>query len=116
LGNGIALPLSPTGPAPQILVNVESPTGSIHIDEGLGPRPIYFDDGGWGSDVREGEGEDDVERARRGEEDVLEELHDHLRFHKWLTAAQCVFGPVFVAKVLFGECAVLLYMILCQIG
>jgi sodium/potassium/calcium exchanger 6 len=116
LGNGIALPLSPTSPTPQILVNVESPTGSIHIDEGLGPRPIYFDDGGWGGDVREGEGEDDVERARRGEEDVLEELHDHLRFHKWLTAAQCVFGPVFVAKVLFGECAVPLYMILCQIG
>jgi solute carrier family 24 (sodium/potassium/calcium exchanger), member 6 len=50
--------------------------------------------------VEEGEGE--IERAVMAEEEVVEQMHDHLRFHKWLMAAQCILGPLFVAKILFG--------------
>jgi sodium/potassium/calcium exchanger 6 len=46
--------------------------------------------------------EEGVERALVAEEEVQEEMHDHLRFSKWLMVAQCVLGPLFVAAVLFG--------------
>ncbi|KAL4064529.1 Sodium/calcium exchanger protein-domain-containing protein [Scleroderma yunnanense] len=45
--------------------------------------------------------EEGVERARIAEEVVLEDLHE-MEFNKWLMAAQCVFGPLFCAAVLFN--------------
>lgn len=44
---------------------------------------------------------DGVERTIVAEDMVQEEMHDHLHFNKWLMAAQCVFGPLFCAKVVF---------------
>jgi sodium/potassium/calcium exchanger 6 len=50
------------------------------------------------------EDEDDgIERAVMAEEEVQEEMHDHFRFNKWLTAAQCILGPLFVFEVIFGR-------------
>lgn len=46
--------------------------------------------------------EEGVERVLIAEEEVEENLHE-LKFNKWLMATQCVFGPVFCVKVLFGE-------------
>jgi sodium/potassium/calcium exchanger 6 len=43
------------------------------------------------------------EQAVLAEEEVLEEMHDHLKFDKWLVVAQCILGPLFVAKILFGR-------------
>jgi sodium/potassium/calcium exchanger 6 len=43
------------------------------------------------------------ERAVAAEEEVVEELHDHLRFNRWLMATQCVLAPMFCCKVLFGS-------------
>ena len=45
--------------------------------------------------------EDGVEQIISAENRVEEMMHD-LPFNKWLTAAQCVFGPLFCAKILFG--------------
>jgi solute carrier family 24 (sodium/potassium/calcium exchanger), member 6 len=47
--------------------------------------------------------EEGLERAVLAEEEVLEEMHDHLKFHKWLMAGQCILGPLFVEKILFGQ-------------
>lgn len=49
-------------------------------------------------------GEDDSERVMMAEDEVERELHpDTVKFNKWLTAAQCVFGPIFCVAVLFSE-------------
>jgi solute carrier family 24 (sodium/potassium/calcium exchanger), member 6 len=45
--------------------------------------------------------EEGYERALIAEEEVQEELHG-IGFNKWLMAAQCVFGPLFVVSVLCG--------------
>ncbi|KAJ7494690.1 Sodium/calcium exchanger protein-domain-containing protein [Mycena galericulata] len=45
--------------------------------------------------------EEGIERMLIAEEAVEEELHG-LLYNKWLTAAQCTFGPLFCAAVLFG--------------
>lgn len=45
--------------------------------------------------------EEGVERTLFAEQEVQDNLHQ-LSFNKWLMAAQCVFGPLFCAKVLFG--------------
>lgn len=46
--------------------------------------------------------EEGMERLLVAEDVVEEDMHG-LRFNKWLMAAQCVCGPLFAAKVLFGE-------------
>jgi solute carrier family 24 (sodium/potassium/calcium exchanger), member 6 len=46
--------------------------------------------------------EEGIERALIAEEDVFEEMHE-MRFNRWHMAAQCIFGPLFCAGVLFGE-------------
>lgn len=44
--------------------------------------------------------EEGVERPLVAEtEEILEE---ELHFNKWLMAAQCIFGPLFTAAVIFG--------------
>ena len=45
--------------------------------------------------------EEGVERTLFAEQEVQDNLHQ-LSFNKWLMAAQCVFGPLFCARVLFG--------------
>ncbi|KAJ7867665.1 hypothetical protein B0H14DRAFT_2730614 [Mycena olivaceomarginata] len=45
--------------------------------------------------------EEGIERILIAEEEVEEELHG-MTYSKWLTAAQCTFGPLFCAMVLFG--------------
>ena len=45
--------------------------------------------------------EEGVERALIAEEMVQEDLHE-MEFNKWLMAAQCVFGSLFCAVVLFS--------------
>jgi sodium/potassium/calcium exchanger 6 len=45
--------------------------------------------------------EEGIERVLIAEEEVQEDMHD-FRFSKWLTAAQCIFGPLFCVGVLFG--------------
>ncbi|KAJ7158796.1 Sodium/calcium exchanger protein-domain-containing protein [Mycena filopes] len=45
--------------------------------------------------------EEGIERVLIAEEEVEEEMHGML-YNKWLTAAQCTFGPLFCAAVLFG--------------
>ena len=44
----------------------------------------------------------EVERALIAEEEVTQELHE-LKYNKWLMAAQCIFGPLWCATVLFSE-------------
>ncbi|KAL4252330.1 Ca(2+):cation antiporter (CaCA) family protein [Abortiporus biennis] len=44
--------------------------------------------------------EEGVERTLVAEEEVEEELHE-LKFNKWLTAVQCILGPLFCVAVLF---------------
>jgi sodium/potassium/calcium exchanger 6 len=48
--------------------------------------------------------EEGIERILIAEEEVEEEMHG-MAYSKWLTAAQCLFGPLFCAAVLFGMCA-----------
>ncbi|KAJ7637723.1 Sodium/calcium exchanger protein-domain-containing protein [Mycena polygramma] len=45
--------------------------------------------------------EEGIERVLIAEEEVEEEMHGMV-YSKWLTAAQCTFGPLFCAMVLFG--------------
>ncbi|KAJ7170645.1 Sodium/calcium exchanger protein-domain-containing protein [Mycena crocata] len=45
--------------------------------------------------------EEGIERILIAEEEVEEEMHGIL-YNKWLTTAQCTFGPLFCAMVLFG--------------
>jgi len=45
--------------------------------------------------------EEGVERVLIAEEEIEENMHE-LSFNKWLMAAQCVCGPLFCARVLFG--------------
>ena len=45
--------------------------------------------------------EEGVERTLFAEQEVQDNFHQ-LSFNKWLMAAQCVFGPLFCARVLFG--------------
>ncbi|KAJ7104199.1 Sodium/calcium exchanger protein-domain-containing protein [Mycena belliarum] len=45
--------------------------------------------------------EEGIERVLIAEEEVAEDMHGML-YSKWLTAAQCTFGPLFCAAVLFG--------------
>lgn len=45
--------------------------------------------------------EEGVERTLFAEQEVQDNLHQ-LSFNKWLMAAQCVLGPLFCARVLFG--------------
>ncbi|KAJ7284942.1 Sodium/calcium exchanger protein-domain-containing protein [Mycena rebaudengoi] len=45
--------------------------------------------------------EEGVERILIAEEEVEEEMHG-MPFNKWLTAVQCICGPLFCAAVLFG--------------
>ena len=47
--------------------------------------------------------EEGVERALIAEEVMQEDLHE-MEFNKWLMAAQCVFGSLFCAAVLFSGC------------
>jgi sodium/potassium/calcium exchanger 6 len=47
--------------------------------------------------------EEGIERILIAEEEVEEEMHG-MAYNKWLTAAQCLFGPLFCAAVLFGMC------------
>jgi sodium/potassium/calcium exchanger 6 len=46
--------------------------------------------------------EEGVERILIAEEEVEEEMHG-MPFNKWLTAVQCICGPLFCAAVLFGN-------------
>ncbi|KAH9481409.1 Putative cation exchanger C3A12.06c [Psilocybe cubensis] len=46
--------------------------------------------------------EEGMERVLIAEEEVEENMHE-LLFSKWLTAIQCVLGPLFCVKVLFGN-------------
>lgn len=45
--------------------------------------------------------EEGVERALIAEHEVQEDLHE-AGFNKWLTAVQCIFGPLFCVTVLFS--------------
>ncbi|KAJ7066913.1 Sodium/calcium exchanger protein-domain-containing protein [Mycena amicta] len=45
--------------------------------------------------------EEGIERVLIAEEEVQEEMHG-MAYSKWLMAAQCIFGPLFCAAVLFG--------------
>ncbi|KAK7051015.1 hypothetical protein VNI00_005127 [Paramarasmius palmivorus] len=45
--------------------------------------------------------EEGVERVLIAEEEVQEEMHG-VTFNKWLTTAQCIFGPMFCVTVLFS--------------
>ncbi|KAF8440530.1 Sodium/calcium exchanger protein-domain-containing protein [Boletus edulis BED1] len=45
--------------------------------------------------------EEDVERVLIAEHEVQEELHE-VEFSKWLTAVQCVLGPLFCVAILFS--------------
>lgn len=45
--------------------------------------------------------EEGVERALFAEHEVQEDLHEVV-FNKWLTAVQCIFGPLFCVVVLFS--------------
>ncbi|KAJ6513253.1 Sodium/calcium exchanger protein-domain-containing protein [Mycena sanguinolenta] len=45
--------------------------------------------------------EEGIERILVAEEEVEQEMHG-MTYSKWLTAAQCTFGPLFCATVLFG--------------
>jgi sodium/potassium/calcium exchanger 6 len=45
--------------------------------------------------------EEGVERTLLAEQEVQDNLHQ-LSFNKWLMAAQCVLGPLFCVRVLFG--------------
>ncbi|KAG6374483.1 Sodium/calcium exchanger protein-domain-containing protein [Boletus reticuloceps] len=45
--------------------------------------------------------EEDVERVLIAEHEVQEELHE-VEFNKWLTAVQCVLGPLFCVAILFS--------------
>ncbi|KAJ7475807.1 Sodium/calcium exchanger protein-domain-containing protein [Mycena latifolia] len=45
--------------------------------------------------------EEGIERILIAEEEVSEDMHGML-YNKWLTTAQCTFGPLFCAAVLFG--------------
>lgn len=54
--------------------------------------------------------EDDEERVRLAEEEVEKELHpDTVKFNKWLTSVQCIFGPLFCVAVLFRTCILSLH-------
>jgi len=46
--------------------------------------------------------EEGIERALIAEQEVEENIHE-LSFSKWLTAAQCVLGPLFCVQVLLGK-------------
>lgn len=46
--------------------------------------------------------EEGMERVLIAEEEVEEEMHE-LAYNKWLTAVQCVLGPLFCVRVLFGS-------------
>ena len=46
--------------------------------------------------------EEGVERVLIAEEEVQEDMHG-MGFNKWLTAAQCTFGPLFCVGVLFSK-------------
>lgn len=52
--------------------------------------------------------EEGIERILIAEEEVEEELHG-MTYSKWLTAAQCTFGPLFCAMVLFGMLAFFIF-------
>ncbi|KAF9267698.1 hypothetical protein L218DRAFT_919280 [Marasmius fiardii PR-910] len=56
--------------------------------------------------------EEGVERVLVAEEDVEEELHGGIEFNKWLTAVQCIFGPIFSIAVLFNGNSKLLWLLL----
>ncbi|EGN98708.1 hypothetical protein SERLA73DRAFT_168326 [Serpula lacrymans var. lacrymans S7.3] len=45
--------------------------------------------------------EEGIERVLIAEEEVMEDMHE-MKFNKWLTAAQCAFGPLFCVSVLFS--------------
>ena len=46
--------------------------------------------------------EEGIERTLIAEQEVEENIHE-LTFSKWLTAVQCVLGPLFCVQVLFGR-------------
>jgi sodium/potassium/calcium exchanger 6 len=46
--------------------------------------------------------EEGIERTLIAEQEVEENMHE-LTFSKWLTAVQCVLGPLFCVQVLFGR-------------
>ena len=46
--------------------------------------------------------EEGIERTLIAEQEVEENMHE-LTFSKWLTAVQCVLGPLFCVQVLFGK-------------
>ncbi|KAF8992834.1 Sodium/calcium exchanger protein-domain-containing protein [Cyathus striatus] len=55
--------------------------------------------------------EEGVERILVAEEEVEDGMHE-LTFNKWLMAVQCVLGPLFCAKILFGGSLYELWVIL----
>ncbi|CAA7267160.1 unnamed protein product [Cyclocybe aegerita] len=55
--------------------------------------------------------EEGTERILIAEEEVEENIHE-LTFNKWLTATQCVLGPLFCVEVLFGSSPRLLWLLL----
>jgi solute carrier family 24 (sodium/potassium/calcium exchanger), member 6 len=46
--------------------------------------------------------EEGIERALIAEQEVEENIHE-LAFSKWLTAIQCILGPLFCVQVIFGR-------------
>ncbi|KAK0500466.1 Sodium/calcium exchanger protein-domain-containing protein [Armillaria luteobubalina] len=55
--------------------------------------------------------EEGIERVLIAEEEVQEDMHG-VTFNKWLTAAQCVLGPLFCVGVLFSGTSQLLWLLL----
>lgn len=53
--------------------------------------------------------EEGIERALIAEQEVEENTHE-LSFSKWLTAVQCVLGPLFCVQVLFGSMRYFLWL------
>ncbi|KDQ24471.1 hypothetical protein PLEOSDRAFT_1067296 [Pleurotus ostreatus PC15] len=55
--------------------------------------------------------EEGVERVLVAEEEAKDELHD-MDYNKWLTAVQCVAGPIFAVSVLFNASSHLKWILL----
>ncbi|KAK0204795.1 Sodium/calcium exchanger protein-domain-containing protein [Desarmillaria ectypa] len=55
--------------------------------------------------------EEGIERVLIAEEEVQEDMHG-VAFNKWLTATQCVLGPLFCVGVLFSGTSQLLWLLL----
>lgn len=106
-------PYVPEGRLVDIRINISAPAsdeersqeGSSHQFKQLRtPLQRYTDDE---NGVIDREREEELEREGESDvssimSDIEKEMHG-AHFSKWLTAAQCVVGPVFATSVLFGE-------------